>query len=98
MQLKYVIMEGVCNVLGGADKHEIAFLFPGIVTHADFARFRRHENLEHCRIASAGFVDIGDSVKCHGRSESLNMDSRPEQDAAIIAKMGVSWSTTKVYK
>lgn len=67
--------------------HEVPVLFPGIMTHKDFARLRRHQHLTNVQIIAAGFVTFSfEGVHCHGRSESLNMDGRGEIDAEIIRK------------
>jgi len=39
-------------------------------------------------VISAGFVSFSkDGLYCHGRSVSLDLDSRPEEDARIINRM-----------
>ena len=39
-------------------------------------------------VISAGFVNFStDGLYCHGRSVSLKLESRPEEDARIINKM-----------
>lgn len=98
MQFKYVIFEGDKRVTteGGGERHEVAFLFPGIIVHADFKRFRRHTHLQMDEIVAAGFVDIGRDGKpyCHGRSESLDISSRGEIDEAIILRSTQHWNST----
>lgn len=92
--LKYVIMRGMQTV--GGDVHEIPFIFPGIVNHDDFLRFRRFKHLQDIEIVSAGFVSFSDDgiAYCEGRSESLRMASRGEIDAAIINKANNYWHST----
>ena len=98
MQFKYVIMEADRFAHGetNGEEHEVAFLFPGIIVHADFARFRRHTNLRGSAIVASGFVDIGRDGKpyCYGRSESLNIGSRGEIDSAIIARSSKHFSSS----
>lgn len=102
MQFKYVIFEGDKRENGSVtdERHAIAFLFPGIIVHADFARFRRHTHVQMDEIVSAGFVDFADNgatVFCFGRSESLKLDSRGEIDAEIIRRSNqYFYSTLKV--
>lgn len=85
MQFKYVVMAGEDKQ---DNKHEVVFLFPGVIYHKDFLRFRRHENFHTDGIIAAGFVDIGLDGKpyCHGFSESLGgIKSRGQIDADLIA-------------
>lgn len=101
MQFKYVIFEGDKRENGSVtdERHAIAFLFPGIIVHADFARFRRHTHIQMDEIVSAGFVDIGLDGKpyCHGRSESLKLNSRGAIDEEIIKRSNqYFYSTLKV--
>lgn len=77
---KYIIFE--CNDKDGKVVHVLPVLFPSQFVHADIA-----ESIEHTRIftdwtqsrwmwpkpVSAGFFE----GTCHGRSESLDLDSRP---------------------
>ena len=99
MQFKYVIFEGSKRNSGeiSDEAHEIAFLFPGIIVHADFARFRRHTHVHMDGIVSAGFVDIGLDGKpyCYGHSESLGISSRGETDEQIIARSTKHWGSTE---
>lgn len=83
MQRKYIVTVG-------QDGLEEIFTFPmsvnhdcmaevlGVIknqTHGDWHRVRR-------RPVSAGFVTF--DGYCSGRSETLNLDSRPEQDTALL--------------
>lgn len=92
--MKYVILEGTHERTG--EKHEVPFIFPGIVNHSDFKRFRRYEYLRDVEIVSAGFVSFAcDGVAyCEGRSESLKMESRGAVDAAIINRADRHWNST----
>lgn len=92
--LKYVIMEGTHQITG--ETHEVPFIFPGIVNHDDFTRFRRFKHLRDVEIVSAGFVSFaGEGIaRCEGRSESLRMNSRGEIDAAIINRANQHWNST----
>jgi len=98
MQFKYVIFEGSKRNSGeiSDEAHEIAFLFPGIIVHADFARFRRHTHVHMDGIVSAGFVDIGLDGKpyCYGHSESLKIESRGVVDAKIIMRANKHFFST----
>lgn len=61
-------------------------IFPEHITHKDVAR-----GICNCNVhpVSAGFIHQKNdgTYMCHGRSETLNMDSRPELDAALANKM-----------
>lgn len=86
MQFKYVVLRGEDS---NGDIHEVVFLFPGIVYHKDFLRFRRYEKFRSEEIIAAGFVSIGSDGKpyCDGYSESLGgIKSRGEIDAALIER------------
>lgn len=50
------------------------------VSHKEMSRVHSASNI---RVVSAGFCTIGNNAKAFGKSESLNMDSRPE-DTQII--------------
>ena len=84
--MKYIVMQH-------DDGTEVPIIFPNHpdFTHATlFDMVRRVKtpgaNWKKCFInpvVSAGFIEL-ESMKCYGRSESLNVDSRPEEDAELI--------------
>lgn len=56
-------------------------VFSRDIEHRDMAQQTYGVN----RVFSAGFVTKhNDQIKCHGKSTSLEVDSNPEQDKAII--------------
>ena len=65
---------------------EVPFIFPEFMVHSLFAECipgiaRKHE----WRLAgfiSAGFMEI--DGECHGKSESMKLTSRPEEDTLLI--------------
>lgn len=73
--MKYVIMEDLDGI-------SYPFIFRKLFTHADMQYLARSQGY---KIVSGGFVciDPDGDYKCFGRSESLNLDSRPE-DSDII--------------
>jgi len=74
--MKYVI--GI--VRNSSAEH--VFIFPRTINHNDFAKFMRiHE------VRSAGFFSLDDAgeMHCYGKSESLNVPSRP-QDTELVKK------------
>ena len=71
--MKYLI----CEDFGG---HQIAFLFPDRVDHADM-----REQLPYAHVLSAGYVQLENEVfLCYGGSKELNINARPEEDKNII--------------
>lgn len=84
--MKYIVM-------ALADKEEI-FVFPRTVDHdrmaeaCEMIRFGDGRNWNRKyrdgECVAAGFIDGG---KCHGRSESLNLASRPEIDTMLLRGM-----------
>jgi hypothetical protein len=38
---------------------------------------------------SAGYADIDGTVVCHGRSESMGLDSRPDDSEALAKQLGL---------
>jgi len=79
--MKYVVVK----IKG---KEEI-FPFPRTINHDRFCEvlsFIKHGSdrdwsREYAQPVSAGFIDNG---KCHGRSETLNLDSRGELDDILL--------------
>lgn len=87
LEMKYVVVKSdECG--------EQLFIFPKSINHDDFAEplsYIKHRaghgaNWERVfrQPVSAGFTD---GVKCYGRSETLDLDSRP-QDTALLLKGG----------
>lgn len=83
--MKYIVTKDEDGV-------EEIFVFPKRYNHDDFAgdinglRVRdpnnhREWNRKYKEPVSAGFVD---GMKCHGRSETLDLGSRGEQDTLLL--------------
>lgn len=71
--MKYLI----CEDFGG---HQIAFLFPDRVDHADM-----RDQLPYAHVLSAGYVQLeNNSFHCYGGSKELNIHAREEEDKNII--------------
>lgn len=74
-------------------------IFGDALVHAEVARYFaacavRAHGWRSAAPVSAGYVEFGpDGVMCHGRSETLKMDSRGEEDARLIefADYGVGY-------
>jgi hypothetical protein len=88
MKSKYVVGQVRGEVGGKEMLCLVAIVFPECVVHADTGRRMFYE------VLSAGFVDVyadknsqfGIGVRCHGRSESLNKESKPERDEKLVRK------------
>ena len=71
MIMKYVVLQ--------EHKFEHIIAFSKCLNHNDVAAKMNMKPI------SAGFVDFsGDELRCYGRSETLNMKSRPDADALLI--------------
>ena len=69
-----------------ADIHdqEYPIIFPEILNHIDMANCMKRMT-PTLKPISAGFASInGCDIRCFDRSESLRLDSRPDEDARII--------------
>lgn len=75
---------------------EIPFIFPDICIHSDVAEYmtrmlrreRPDGRLREIEAVSAGFIhsmSIGGKGACNGKSETLNLNSRGDQDTALIS-------------
>ena len=82
--VKYIV------VLDEEKGRELMFTFPCSIYHDDFAEIitdvkhrdgRNDWERRYLKPVSAGFVNSG---KCSGRSEMLNLESRPEIDTVIF--------------
>lgn len=85
MALKYIVTQDKDGV-------EEIFVFPKKYNHDDMAdtvchlktynpHNHREWEREYKKPVSAGFID---GMKCHGRSETLNLDSRGERDTLLL--------------
>lgn len=85
--MKYIVMQVKSKKVGTL---EIPFLFPEIVVHSDMAKAAAHllrGQFQDGVIVpiSAGFFCSPDlDIVCHGKSESLNLESRPKVDSQLI--------------
>lgn len=77
----------VAVVHAGYVERPVAFVFPDVVSHDDFAD-------SVCRdrhaVISAGFVSIRDHISLprpYGKSTSLKLDSRPVEDAQYLGEI-----------
>lgn len=78
--MKYII---IVRDLGRGTLVAYPILFPNMLVHADVAKNMLRGELRGCKVDSAGFLSCIDHT-CYGRSESLNIDSKPERDSNII--------------
>ena len=73
--MKYLIMQDFSG-------QEVPFIFPRRVDHGDM-----REQLPYAQVVSAGFVEYEDGgFVCHGGNAELQVQARPQEDAAIIAE------------
>lgn len=73
--MKYLIMQDFSG-------QAVPFIFPRRVDHCDM-----REQLPYGQVLSAGFVEHEDGgFVCHGGNAELQVQARPEEDAAIIAE------------
>lgn len=84
-EFKYIIIE--LTKTDGV-KNSMPVIFGKEINHNDMSQRTVHnlwqnDNVESAKTVSGGFVYLGDGIECHGRSETLDMDSR-KQDAEII--------------
>ena len=85
-EMKYVV---VSTETAG----EQLFVFPKNIDHNSFAEVlsyikvgtSQNWNREYREPISAGFTD---GIKCYGRSESLDLKSRPDIDATLLLAGG----------
>lgn len=74
---KYIIVENEFGI-------EVALVFDGTLIHKEVAHRLRAIPV------SAGFVYFTvNGARCHGRSESLNLDGRPEDEAIINKSLNI---------
>ena len=73
--MKYLIMQDFSG-------QAVPFIFPRRVDHGDM-----REQLPYGQVISAGVVEHGpEGFVCHGGNAELQVQARPEEDAAIIAE------------
>lgn len=73
MKMKYVVLDDGLN--------DNIIVFPETIQHSSFAMFSG-------TILSAGFISYTDGKwSCWGKSISLGLDSRPEEDSDIANRM-----------
>lgn len=85
--MKYIVVKNM-----DSDKEEI-ITFPSSVNHDVMAQSvarmkdKAHGNWKRMTrdVVSAGFV--GSSLECYGRSETLNLDSRPADEMILREQM-----------
>jgi hypothetical protein len=78
LDLKYVIIKDSALAI------EYPILFPRQLVHRSVASF------DAKNVVSAGFCDVGDGYSAYGFSESLGVESRPE-DTEIIQRFFCSY-------
>lgn len=85
--MKYIVIQ--INIKGTIVEHP--YIFPDTVNHDDFANYMIHNYIMNYkntepRVVSAGFCNLVTStLNCNGRSETLNIDSRRDEDDKLIS-------------
>lgn len=78
--MKYIMF---VRDMGNGMRVAYPIIFPDMLVHADVAKMMHRGDLRDAVIDSAGFISpMG--MLCHGRSESLNLDSQSKRDTDII--------------
>lgn len=63
---------------------DVPIIFPDAMCHISIATaITQQGEFKHYRLVSAGFIQLGVNVETYGKSETLNIESRPE-DTIII--------------
>ena len=86
--MKYIVLE----VDNKGIIRELPVIFPDIMVHADMFKYMQHQmtmqhNVDSVRCVSAGFISsiaVGAAGGCYGKSESLEITSRGEEDDKLI--------------
>lgn len=68
----------------GYNREEHIIVFPPIIQHREMARSVTENSLGSLKPISGGFVVNGE---CIGKSVSLNMKSRGDEDAALLIQL-----------
>jgi hypothetical protein len=78
--MKYIVLQ----VIEGGLEREIPILFPSFLVHKLVAdALIGTEGLENATVVSAGDVEAS-SFTCNGKSETLNLTSRGDEDRKLI--------------
>ena len=77
--MKYIVIQ--------TESYSLPFIFSDISVHKDVATNLTY-NYPDAKVVGAGFVSvINDKFSCWGRSVSLCITSRKEEDSAILNQM-----------
>jgi len=84
MGMKYIVLQ----IRNGETVREWPIIFPDMIVHSDIANvIQKHLYLQNqdSRVIAAGLVSFfGSQVRCFGESETLNIESRGNEDAKLI--------------
>ncbi len=72
MKSKYIVFESPHDL-------EVIVAFEGFITHSDM-------QIRWYKPISAGFIDVK-TGECWGRSESLKLKSRPDEDTKLAQRL-----------
>ncbi|MNE16630.1 hypothetical protein D3C80_1095810 [compost metagenome] len=98
--MKYIVMQGRDYQTGAI--HELPIIFPKCINHDVMSQMtiramdRTGGDIKPTlNVVSAGFCEVSADPNCHGRSETLDLDSRGEQDDVLIRNAS-QWNKTAV--
>lgn len=74
MAMKYIVVQSKHSPL-------TIYVFPDFINHADICD---QLAVRRKNISSAGFVNK--HLKCHGKSVTLGIDSKPEEDTELLQR------------
>lgn len=85
MGMKYIVVQ----IRNGETVREWPIIFPDMMVHKQIAETIKCHLMRHhdqdARIVAAGlFSCFGGEVRCFGESETLNIESRGNEDAKLI--------------
>lgn len=83
MVMKYIIFQSDAPIF-----RLLPIIFPKYLVHADVAKYFEHllrrSGIDNAKLYSAGECNLfGGKVTCSGRSETLNINSQPDDDIVI---------------
>lgn len=86
--MKYIVIAYMDREYSESEPIEAPIIFPPMLVHRDMADHVKHcifmdkRHTTYHKVVGAGFIDLN-ALRTWGKSESLNVSSRPE-DATLI--------------
>ncbi len=79
--MKYIVIK---EMLGDDLAREIPIIFPVVLVHRNVWERMQKLCSINATVIAAGEVSLFDGVRCHGKSETLNLKSREGVDERLI--------------